>query len=393
MENILLDLGTQPLVGNLSNNREDSLKAEQYPLKAIYNDDLQINLEIEIEPKLMYENYWYHSGVSKPYIRHCEEIYNSLNGIESNTIIDIGGNDGTLLKTFKKMAERDSDSSKLEKRRYINVDASKSFESINSKAGIEYIQGYFSEGMDLPKADIITSTNVFQHTKDIHSFLKGIVKHLEGVWVLEFPYTYNTLKTLQFDQFYHEHYYYWLVTPLEKLFSSYGLKIIKISESDIHGGSIRIWSTKKEHSANKTDLIEDYKNKERSLKLDLFEYEIFEYLESAKNYIYNLAGKTAFFGAAAKGCVFLNALNINSNSFPDSYIIDDTQAKQGLFFPGTGFAISSRKRLIQDEVQNIIILPHNFGAHIAKSLRYNQQGNNDFFRGDIITMLPKITNH
>ena len=57
--------------------------------------------------------------------------------------------------------------------------------------------------------------------------------------------------------------------------------------------------------------------------------------------------------------------------------------------PGTGFKICSRERLTQDEVDNIIILPHNFGNHIANSLRYDESGNN-IFTGSLITMLPKI---
>ena len=101
MSRILLDLGKQPLVGNLCVSREQSLKAIKYPLKAKYNNDLKISLDIEIEPSSLYKNYSYHSGVSKPYIKHCEDMYSSFRHLKSNTIIDIGGNDGTLLKTFK----------------------------------------------------------------------------------------------------------------------------------------------------------------------------------------------------------------------------------------------------------------------------------------------------
>ena len=83
------------------------------------------------------------------------------------------------------------------------------------------INDYFNEELELPKADIITSTNVFQHTPGVEKFLAAVRKHLAdtGVWILEFPYTLRTFETLQFDQFYHEHFYYWLVTPLVKLFA------------------------------------------------------------------------------------------------------------------------------------------------------------------------------
>ena len=56
-------------------------------------------------------------------------------------------------------------------------------------SGIEYINDYFNEELELPKADIITSTNVFQHTPGVEKFLAAVRKHLAdtGVWILEFP--------------------------------------------------------------------------------------------------------------------------------------------------------------------------------------------------------------
>ena len=139
MSHILLDLGKQPLVGNLSLSKEESLRAKKYPLKAHYNKDLKINLDIEIEPNILYEKYSYHSGVSKPYIKHCEDMFLSFKHLESNTIIDVGGYDGTLLKTFKRLIEKENYTKSLSNNhRYINVDASESFKSINEKAGIEY---------------------------------------------------------------------------------------------------------------------------------------------------------------------------------------------------------------------------------------------------------------
>ena len=42
------------------------------------------------------------------------------------------------------------------------------------------------------------------------------------------------MQTNQFDQIYHEHYYYWLITPLVKLFSEYGLNIIQIKDFIIY---------------------------------------------------------------------------------------------------------------------------------------------------------------
>ena len=393
MSNILLDLGSQPLANYLCKSEEESLNAQLYQLKAEYNNNLKINLDTEVDPKKLYNKYYYHSGVNQPYIKHCEELFCSINHLNLNTIIDIGGNDGTLLRTFKRLSKDENYDNSMknnQRKRFINVDASESFEAINTEAGIEYYNEFFSDKLDLPKADIIISTNVFQHTKNIETFLKGIKKFLNGVWILEFPYTLRTLEKLFFDQFYHEHYYYWLITPLYKLFNDYGLKIINITENNMQGGSIRVWSTNKKPSAPEvTDVINSYKEKESLINLKTFNFRVSEKIKNDKDYINQLKGKTVFFGAAAKGVVYLNSLGITKKIMPESYLIDDTPEKQGLYVPGTGFKIYSRQKLLQDNVNNIIILSHNYVDHIVNSLRYDfslRQSSNC----NIISMLPDI---
>ena len=183
----LLDLGTQPLVNNLRRSAVEALNAERFPLRAICESDLSIHLDEEVPPSLLYSSYLYRSGTSQPYIQHCKEMYDSLNHLNLETIIDIGGNDGTLLKTFRDRSEEVSFWSGVKPKRLINVDFSESVKDANAANGIEHVCGQFNEAMDLPKANLIVSTNVFQHTKDLDLFLRGIVKFLDGVWVLEFP--------------------------------------------------------------------------------------------------------------------------------------------------------------------------------------------------------------
>lgn len=384
MGQVLLDLIDQPLVNNLKDTAEEALHAKRYPLKALYQEDLTIHLDTEVPPNELYAHYLYRSGVNGPYIDHCKKMYEKVAHLNLETVMDIGGNDGTLLKAFREHSQTHSFWSGKPPKRFINVDASSNLREVNEEAGIEYHCGFFSDQMDLPKANLIVSTNVFQHTKDIHSFVRGIVKHLDGVWVLEFPYTLTTLLTLQFDQFYHEHYYYWLISPLVDLFNAYGLRIIHLEEQPIHGGSMRMWMTNKALAAPEiTSVIQQYRQKEKFLQLDKFNAQCYDHINKSFDFLRGLKGRTAFFGAAAKGCVFLNALALTMENMPDAFVIDDTLDKQGKFIPGTGFEVVSRDRLKSERVDNIIILAHNFASHIAKSL-----GNE--FDGNIYTLLPSI---
>jgi hypothetical protein len=368
----ILDLGTQPLVNNLCSSAQEAMEAEQFPLKAIVEEDLTVHLDYAVDPEILYKHYLYRSGVSQPYIDHCAALFHSFKHLRHGTIIDIGGNDGTLLKTFQAQSDLPL--------YLVNVDASESFKQDNEDAGILFINDYWSDAVEAPKADIIISTNVFQHTKDIHAFMRGIQKHLDGVWILEFPYTLDTIATGQFDQFYHEHYYYWLITPLEELFKQYGLRIIACLPQSIHGGTMRLWMTNKELGAPALDLSAIKEKERKAVELCDFDQTIV----GLRTYFGNVLstgelGRICFFGAAAKGCVFLNALGLNVNTMGETVVVDDTVEKQGLYVPGTGFQVVDRGAL--KDYDTVIILAHNFADHIEASLRKE-------FDGRIMTLLP-----
>jgi len=109
-----------------------------------------------------------------------------------------------------------------------------------------------------------------------------------------------------------------------------------------------------------------------------------EKIEILKTYIANLAGEgnvIAGFGAAAKGCVFLNTCEIDYNAIP--FIIDDTPFKQGRYVPGTGIQVVDRSVLNDTHIDYILILAHNFKDYIIESLKGQ-------YDGKFIVMFPDI---
>lgn len=369
----IIDLGNIPLVNNLFDSAESSLNAKRFPLRIIEDDNLIMKLDTEIDSDEMFSNYLYRSSVNLPYIEHCKKMWEEIKIYNPKTIVDIGGNDGALLKAFRSVSKNDLN--------LINVDASKSFIDENEQAGIKYYNNYWGDLVLESKPDIIVSTNVFQHNPNYRRFLNGIKNNLNGRWILEFPYFLETVKTFQFDQIYHEHVYYWLVTPLVDIFKEYGLKIINISEQNIHGGSLRITSSNLEKDVENIDIINKYINIEKSFDFSIWSYQIKEKINKDKEFINNLSGDIAVFGAAAKGCVYLNALGIQDKI---KYIIDDTKQKQGKYSPGSGLKIVDRTVLHKDNPKHLIILAHNFAEYISKSLK------SEGYKGIILKMLPKI---
>lgn len=374
-EKILLNLGLQPLVNNLCLGEKAALAAKQYPICATINNDLEIKLNYEVPADELFGNYLYFSGISAPYVNHCRLLWHKVKHLKHSVILDIGGNDGTLLQAIQSQTE--------EKLTRYNVDASRTFQAINESKGIKYVNDYFNKDTDVPTANLIFTTNAFQHTPNAEKFVEGIAAKLDGTWILEFPYTLRTIQTLQFDQWYQEHYYYWLVKPLKKLFGEYGLKIYHAEEVDIHGGSMRLWVTNKD-IYGETGAAEKFIKEEEAFNYNDFYGLCIQKMMEDYLFLQKLEGKTVFFGAAAKGCVYLNALKTYGQLPKDAYVVDDTFHKQGKFIPGTGMKIQNRQFFLADEPDNIVILAHNFADFITQSLR------KDGYKGRIIVMLPSI---
>jgi 2-polyprenyl-3-methyl-5-hydroxy-6-metoxy-1,4-benzoquinol methylase len=372
MSKEIINLGDLPLVNNLFKTKFESVNAKKFGLRVVEESNLLMKLDVEIPSEDMFETYLYRSSINKPYISHCGEMWKYIENFEPRRIADIGGNDGALLSTFQSMSKNELD--------LVNIDASSSFKEDNEKKGITYVQNYWGDLIFQEKFDVITSTNVFQHNPDYRKFLNGINNNLNGIWVLEFPYFLETVKTNQFDQIYHEHVFYWLLTPLYSLFKEYGLKIIDVSIQKIHGGSMRIVSSNRKDHKENTDKIQFFLNEEANFNFSNWGKDIQQKLINDNLFLNNLEGSIAAFGAAAKGCIYLNCVGQNNIE----YIIDDTPDKQNMFSPGTGLEIINRNILKSNPPDNIIILAHNFKDYIAESLR------KDGYKGKIFVMLPQI---
>ena len=382
-----LDLGLMPLVNNLADTREESLSCPKYNLSVQYFKSSKLSCLTEnVNPDLMFSQYSYRSSVIKPYTDHCIELFkfvdSYLNLTEEDSVLDIGGNDGTLLKSFLGIKPYLN---------ILNVDASTNLTKLSEDRGIPTLNKFW--GVDTAKKlnrkfKLITSTNVFQHTAPIADFAEAILLSLEtkGIWCLEFPYWKVNMETKQYDQIYHEHVYYYLVEPLKQLFESFGLEIIKAVEYSIHGGSLRLLISRK-GDWSVCNSVQEIIDKEQLIPEDTYKKwgNIIEnHISECRSYLMDLKAenKTIIgFGAAAKGCVFLNSAKIDHTLL--DVVIDDTDLKQTKFIPGTGIEIKSRSYLKENKVDYILILAHNFKDVIIESLKKE-------YNGKFLILFPSI---
>ena len=382
------DLGDIPLVNNLCDTREEAINAERFPLNInYYPASGESSLSVAIDGELLFSHYLFKSEVNKPYYGHCQEMFRYAQEYvkvkDGTKIIDIGGNDGSLLDAFRSISNK-----KLE---LLNIDPSQNLAKLNTEKNIPVMTEFFSYDVakTLEKVDIVTSTNVFQHLFDINSFAKG-VEHLlnkNGIWILEFPYWIHDMKTNQFDQIYHEHMFYHSVTPMKMMMEKHGMKVINVTKQNIHGGTLRLVIAKKDSKFTPDITVEAYLQLEKNYGLDYhikWGNEVQNHITDSKNFIKKLKeeGKTIYgFGAAAKGCIYMNTMRLTHEDI--DYVIDDTDVKQGKYIPGTGIQIVSRDILKENQPDYILVLAHNFKDYIIESLKSE-------YEGKFIVLVPNI---
>ncbi|MBT3720049.1 class I SAM-dependent methyltransferase [archaeon] len=363
---MFLDFGKMPLA-NAFLKKEDLAKEEaKYPLALSYCDTCKIvQLTEAISGKKLFKNYVYVSSTAKSFRIHFNELATKLKFKlqlnENSLAVDIGSNDGVLLKEYKK--------SNIP---FIGVEPAENIAKLANEQGLETINAFFNKEVvneiidQKGKADVITACNVFAHIEQIHEVIDNVKLLLKdsGTFVIEIQYFIDTIKTMTFDNVYHEHLFYYTVHSLDFLFKKHGLQIEHIEHVDTHGGSLRVF-IKKEAIPDET-YFQYLETEGRDKVAEFHTYELFaEKVNFTKKNIVELIKrikkkdqKIVGYGAPAKASTLLNFCNIGKEGI--TYIIDDNPLKQNLFTPGNKIPVKDFSHIKEDPPNYIIILAWNF---------------------------------
>ena len=216
----ILTLGKSPLANSFLKKNDLNKKELYVSLTLLFCKGCNlVQLSHIVNPDIMFKNYLYVSSTSNVFIKHFEffakDVKKSLKLKKDNLVVDIGSNDGILLKPFQKLGLR-----------VLGVDPAKNVASIANKNGIKTICDYFNpktakfivENYGKPK--VITAANVFAHTDNWEELTKAVKIALsdDGVFIIEAPYLVDFVEKNLFDTIYHEHLSYISIRPLMKYF-------------------------------------------------------------------------------------------------------------------------------------------------------------------------------
>ncbi len=345
-----MSFGKMPIANGFL-KKENFNKEFFFEMEVGFSESLSLfQLNDHPKPEKMFnENYPFFSGSSSQMKEHFKSYSENLKKIFSKTklkIIEIGSNDGTMLKNF------DDD-------RYdvLGFEPSKNVSDKANSNGLISLNQFFNQKnveslkSHLGNTDIIYASNVICHIPNLDDLIKSVDKLLskDGIFVFEEPYLGSMFDKVSYDQIYDEHIFMFSISSVKKIFDLYDFEIVDALPQVTHGGSMRYFIKRKNQgkiTQNLLTLVE----KEKINKIDTIEkcIEFKKNCEASKAKIkedlINFKTKDMSicgYAATSKSTTVLNYCGINYEMI--DYICDTTPEKIDKFSPGTHIPIVDMK--------------------------------------------------
>ncbi len=332
-----LSLGNQPLANDFKSKKVNSF----YNLNLNFdNQNKLVSINKKFKKEIMFtKTYPYRSSLSASVKNHFNNLSKSIKKNYSHKkILEIGSNDGAFAKNFNKS-------------QITCIEPCYDVGNVLKKKGFKVYLRYFDNNLiklflkNSDRFDLIFSANTITHIDKIEKVLKNIKKILsnDGIFILEEPSFLECYKKNAFDQFYNEHIYVLSAIALNNILRKIGLKIFRLENLEIHGGSLRYFIT---HNENDKFKISKSLTKQIDAEMKVGLHKFITYKKFAKN-IFKLKtklikifkeiklnkGKIVGYGASAKAVTVVNYCDLKENFF--DYFIDTTKNKIGKYLPGT----------------------------------------------------------
>ncbi len=348
-----------------------------YPLDLYFCEDcFHVQLGHVVNPLVLYQkNYTYVSATSKLFVNHLKDyavdMIKKFNLEASSFVVDIGSNDGTCLSFFQDNGMK-----------VLGVDPATNIAKQATENGIETIADFFNYDLAIKlrkkygAAAYITSHNACAHIDNLLDVVRGVECWLDerGVFVLEVGYLVDVYTNTWFDTIYHEHLDFHTVAPFEKLFERAGMEIIGVDRISPQGGSIRVFSQKKNGKYERDNSVDELIELEHELGLDKLKtfYDFEDKINLVRKKLHKLVNELkannktiAGFGAPTKATTLMNHFGIDESIL--DFIVDDNPLKQGLYTPISHIPVLSAEALYDRKPDYVLILAWNFASPIMKN--------------------------
>lgn len=383
-----LNLGKQPIANKFIYQSETN-DEYFYNLRVGMDIDSKLITHMEyVDPPMMFnENYAYRGSMSKTMVNHFAEFSEMIKStLYPSKVLEIGSNDGVFLKNW-------------------NTDNTYAVEPCSNFANETNNLGYktYPEFWTLKLAnqiksehgemDLIFAANCICHIPDLDETFKAVHTLLSdnGMFIFEDPSLAQMINTNSYDQIYDEHPHVFSIIALESILKRNGLTIVKVDNTNVHGGSNRVYVKKSIHAKAIHSSVYHNIQFERILGLDNIEtfYKFANKVEQSKKDLIDiltrcksLGKKVISYGATSKSTTVFNYCGITADLI--EYVIDTTPEKIGKLTPGSHIPIKESNG-IDNDVDVAYLGAWNFAIEIMnKEKDYITRG------GKFITHVPIV---
>ena len=394
LRRIFADLGRAPLSNAYLTPEQLRLPEVHYPLCAyVCSDCLLVQVPAVTLPENIFGDYLYFSSYSDAWLRHSDayaaRMVDELRLDGRSLVVEVASNDGYLLQYFRQRGVG-----------VLGVDPAANVAAVAAGKGIPTEVAFF--GVETAQrlarrgtaADLICANNVLAHVPDLNDFVQALPVLLKpsGIVTVEFPHLLRLIEDGQFDTIYHEHFSYFSLHVVDRLFAHHGLCVFDVDCLPTHGGSLRVHACHAKAKRPHTPRFRAVVAEEYRAGLDRIEtYERFgETVIDAKCALLDFliaarrSGKSvAGYGAPAKGNTLLNYCGVGPELL--AFTVDRSPHKQGRYLPGSQIPVAAPERIFEERPDYVLILPWNLRDEVIEQM----QGVRDW-GGQFVVPIPRV---
>lgn len=393
LRDVFADLGVSPLSNSFIRPARFNDMEPFYPLCAyVCRNCFLVQLIAARSGEAIFSEYVYFSSYSDSWLAHVRAYVDAmiprLRLSSKSFVLEIASNDGYLLQFFR---QREIP--------VLGIEPAANVAKVALEKGIPTRSVFFGSSSaamlarEVGQADLLIGNNVLAHVPDLHDFVAGVKVALapKGTATFEFPHLLRLMKGAQYDTIYHEHFSYFSLLSVSRVFAAHGLEIYDLDELETHGGSLRVYLKHKDSGLpDISPAVRELEGRERDEGLgDLATYASFSQLvvrnkREVLRFFLQCADRgesVAGYGAPAKGNTLLNYCGITPDMLP--YTVDRNPDKQGTYLPGVRIPVYAPEKIAETKPHYVLILPWNIADEIVEQLSFVRE-----WGGQFVTPIP-----
>jgi SAM-dependent methyltransferase len=347
---------------------------ERFPLDLFLCRDCgHVQIFDVIDPVRLFARYVYTSasspGLDDHFRKYADHVFPKIAPPPGSLVVDVGSNDGTLLKHFKRHGMKVQ-----------GIDPAQEISKQATAAGIPTMNAFMTVETakrivaEVGPAQLVTANNVFAHNDDLGAMAEAVAATMapDGAFVFEVSNLLDTVEGLVFDFIYHEHLCYHSVKPMDTFLRRHGMHLFDMERVPSKGGSFRGYAQKLGGPRPVSPNVANYIAKEEAARLydpamyreyiarvNRLRDETLAYLKQAK-----AEGKTtAGYGASATVTTLLYHFHLGDVI---DFIVDDNPIRHGTVSPGHHIPVFAPSAIYDKKPDIVVALAWRFAKQMME---------------------------